>query len=163
VVKLEHALEIYWNDKKALNTMRYVTQTYHAFDFLLGVGELFFERADFHKFKLTDVFDILFEYAQREFPNDIILQELIGLDYYLHFKIRPQVRYLSAMTPVETRSVLQAQGIDGQIGRYLAFKLHFDFERFQNEMIIEKIENDLLMRFTGVSASTPIFQKQVTS
>jgi hypothetical protein len=34
IVELEHALEIYWNGKKATNTLRYVTHHYSIFEFL---------------------------------------------------------------------------------------------------------------------------------
>lgn len=156
VVKLEHALEIYWNGKKALNTLRYVTETYSSFDFLLGAGELFGEKYDYHQFKLTDIFDVLFEYTLKHHPEDLILQELIGLDYYLHFKIRPQQRYLFPVESNESKIILQNEGIDAQAARYLVFALSFDFEKFRNSGVLEKNANMVIFRFDGVTASRTI-------
>ena len=59
IVKLEHALEIYWNGKKAINTLKHVTEHYSSFDFLLGLGKYFGTQKDYHKYSVDDVFIIL--------------------------------------------------------------------------------------------------------
>ena len=56
IVKLEHALEIYWNSHKAMNALKYVTAHYSIFDFLLGLGTYFGTQKEYHKYSLTDVF-----------------------------------------------------------------------------------------------------------
>ena len=38
IVQLENALEIYWNGKKTINTLKYITEQYSVFEFLLGLG-----------------------------------------------------------------------------------------------------------------------------
>lgn len=136
IVKLEHALEIYWNGKKTCHTLRYVAQKYSCFDFLLELGERFGRRYDYHRFALTDVFDCIFAYATEQFPDDVILHQLIALDYYLHFKIRPQQRYLFAQEPVASEWIKSHEVNSGR-KRFLWFKLSFDPDRFfKNHEII---------------------------
>ncbi len=56
IVILENALEIYWNKNKTTRTLKYVANEYGIFDFLLGLGNYFGERREFHKYSLKDVF-----------------------------------------------------------------------------------------------------------
>jgi radical SAM superfamily enzyme YgiQ (UPF0313 family) len=90
IVKLEHALEIYWNGKKTINTLSYVISKYSSFDFLLGLGKFFGEKKDFHKYSLEDVYLIASEFCKLNYPNDTALQELLAIDYYLHHKVKPK-------------------------------------------------------------------------
>lgn len=149
IVKLEHALEIYWNGGKAKNTLRYVTQQYGSFDFLLGIGEYFGTKHDYHKFSLTDVFDVLHEYAVAHYPDDQNLSALIAMDYYLHFRIRPQQRYLMALDKKETAAILKESGETAN-GRFYAFRLPFNFVSFLKTHELEAAETTLLFCYDGV-------------
>jgi radical SAM superfamily enzyme len=73
ITVLEEALEIYWNKKRTINTLKYITKNYSIFDFLLGLGNYFKTRKDFHQYALIDVYDIIFDYAEQHFSNDPII------------------------------------------------------------------------------------------
>lgn len=148
IEKLEHALEIYWNGKKALHTLRYVGDTYSSFEFLLALGEKFGEQHDYHKFSLTDVFDSLHTFALEQYPNDTILHELIALDYYLHFKIKPQQRYLNALDKSELNKLINAHDVSGR-KRFLAFELSFDFEKFCASAEINRATRTIIIGYNG--------------
>ena len=57
---VEKALDIYWNKKRAINTLRYVSSTRSIFDFLLGLGEYFEQHYEFHKHVLLDIYEALY-------------------------------------------------------------------------------------------------------
>ncbi len=165
IVKLEHALEIYWNGGKAKNTLRYVTQRYGSFDFLLELGEYFGTRHAYHKFSLTDVFDVLFEYAAAKFADDQILSSLIAMDYYLHFRIRPQQRYLMALDKKETAVLASTTGA-AETGRFYAFRLPFDYFDFLKTGQVESVETEVLFCYDGVQKGRllrPIYLGESTS
>jgi anaerobic magnesium-protoporphyrin IX monomethyl ester cyclase len=107
VTLLEHCLEIYWNKKRAQYTTRYVALKYSIFDFFVGLGQLFENLRDLHKFTLTDIYDILNEYAVTNYPEDKTLHQLIALDYYCSHKVRPQERFIMDMEKASKRDFLE--------------------------------------------------------
>jgi radical SAM superfamily enzyme YgiQ (UPF0313 family) len=157
IEKLEHALEIYWNGKKALHTLRYVGDAYSSFEFLLALGEKFGEQHDYHKFSLTDVFDSLHAFALEQYPNDKVLHELIALDYYLHFKIKPQQRYLNALDKPELNSIVNTFDVSGR-KRFLAFELSFDFEKFCTSAEISRGTHTIIIGYNGTEKAKLLSQ-----
>ena len=67
---VEKALDIYWNKKRAINTLRYISSNGSVFDFLLGLGEYFYTHYQFHKHVLLDIYEALYKYALQEHPSD---------------------------------------------------------------------------------------------
>ncbi|MDI1354342.1 MAG: DUF4080 domain-containing protein [bacterium] len=151
IVKLENALEIYWNGKKAVNTLRYVSAKYSIFDFLLGLGTLFGELRDYHKYTLTDVFDILLQYAEENHIEDVVLKELIAIDYYLHFKVKPQVRFIQEVSKSERNSLIEKYRLNHHKFRFVILALNFNYALFVREQRIEKGPNHFFIQYNGIS------------
>jgi anaerobic magnesium-protoporphyrin IX monomethyl ester cyclase len=156
ITQLEHALEIYWNGKKAVNTLKYITARYSIFDFLLGLGRHFGTVRDYHKYSLTDVFEILMDFSEREFPADTVLRQLIGIDYYLHFKVKPQELFLKQLSRSEQNAIIQSAGFNHSRYRFVIIPLTFDFQRFCSENVIEFTEEQLVIQYDGVNKATVI-------
>ena len=151
IVELEHALEIYWNGKKAINTLKYVTQHYSIFDFLLGLGHFFGTQKDFHKYSLTDVFEIITAYSKKEFPTDAVLQQLIAVDYYLHFKVKPKNLFLDEMDFSDKSKLIEDLKLNHHKYRYIVLPLNFDFKAFKTEQKIINDSKPLIIQYNGVS------------
>jgi hypothetical protein len=148
-VELEHALEIYWNGKKAINTLKYVTQHYSIFDFLLGLGHFFGTQKDFHKYSLTDVFEIMTAYSKTKFPDDAILQQLIAVDYYLHFKVKPKNLFLDEIDFSHKAKLIEELKLNHHKYRYIVLPLDFDFKTFKNEQKIVNENKPLIIQYNG--------------
>ncbi len=148
---VEHALEIFWNKPRAPRTLRYVTQQYSIFDFMLGLGECFGERCDYHQYMLMDVYERILFYVQTHFPDDLILPELIEVDYCLYQKERPRPLHLAEIGASEKAVLVEALEARMDLGkaRYLALPLRFDLECFEKESRIELGEHRLLIRYDG--------------
>ena len=159
IVKLEHALEIYWNGKKAVNTLKYVALNYSIFDFLLNLGKHFETQRSFHKYSLMDVFDIITGLAETKYKNDLILKELIAIDYYLHFKVKPKKAYLFPLENKETNKILEGKKINPHKFRHIILPLSFDFQPFMvfGEIILKK--ENLIIQYTG-NQKAVIIQKK---
>lgn len=149
IVELEHALEIYWNGKKAINTLKYVTQHYSIFDFLLGLGHFFGTQMDFHKYSLTDVFEIITAYSKAKFPADAILQQLIAVDYYLHFKVKPKNLFLDEIDFSHKTRLIEELKLNHHKYRYIVLPLDFDFKVFRNEQKIVNENKPLIIQYNG--------------
>lgn len=149
LTKLEHALELYWNDKKAVNTLKYVTLHYSIFDFLLGLGTHFSKKKDLHRFTLNDVFEVLSEYAQLHHPQDPYLKELIAVDYYLHFKIRPKNLFLDEVPEIEKNKILEQRQLRREKHRFVVLPVHFDFHVLSGESRFVSGAQNLVIRYNG--------------
>ncbi len=131
IVRLENALEIYWNGKKAIHTMRYVAEKYSIFDFLLGLGKYFETQRDFHRYSLNDVFEIVRTFSKTHYPDDVFLQEFIAIDYYLHFKVKPQSLFLNEMSGSEKNKLIAKLQLNPHKFRFTILPVHFNFGLFQ--------------------------------
>ncbi len=149
IVELEHALEIYWNGKKAIHTLKYVTKQYSIFDFLLGLGHFFGTQRDFHKYSLTDVFEIITAYSKANYPNDIVLQQLIAIDYYLHFKVKPKNLFLDEIDFTVKNKLIDELKLNHHKYRYVVLPLDFDFKAYAKEQAIVKAPNHLIIQYNG--------------
>jgi len=151
IVELEHALEIYWNGKKATNTLRYVTHHYSIFEFLLGLGHFFGTQKDFHKYSLTDVFDIITLYTKNTYPDDVVLKQMIAIDYYLHFKVKPKGLFLDEIDFSIKNKLIDELKLNHHKYRYVVLPLDFDFKTFSSEQKIVHENKHLIIQYNGTS------------
>jgi len=151
IVALEHALEVYWNKKRALNTLKYITANYSIFDFLTGLGIYFGTRRDFHKFSLKDIYEIIDEFIYFTFPNDKNVKQLLAVDYYLQHKVRPQALIMNELARNEKNRAIEDLKLNHHKFRFIILPLSFDFNIFENESRIVNGNQNLVIRYTGVS------------
>jgi anaerobic magnesium-protoporphyrin IX monomethyl ester cyclase len=157
ITVVEHSLEVYWNKRRAPHTLKYVTENYSIFDFLLGLGLHFETKRDFHKFSLTDIFEILTEYAAANFKEDTVLKQLIAIDYYLHHKVKPQALFLEEIERVEKNKLIAEKQLNHHKFRYVMLPLDFNFVKFEKQNIIEKGVSTLIIQYDGVNKSELIY------
>ena len=156
IVKLEHALEIYWNGKKTINTLKYITEQYSVFEFLLGLGIYFGTKKEYHKYSLTDVFDIITQYAEKNYPEDAVLKKLIAIDYYLHFKVRPQSLYFKGLEKKEQNKFIEKTGLNYHKYRYIVLPLDFNFYSFSRNNKIKQENSHLIIQYSGTTKAEVI-------
>jgi anaerobic magnesium-protoporphyrin IX monomethyl ester cyclase len=149
IVKLENALEIYWNGKKATNTLRYVATHYSIFDFLLGLGKYFGTIRDYHKYSLNDVFDIATAFVEEEYSNDRTLKELIAIDYYLHFKVKPQIRFFEEISKPEKNQLIEKLKLNHHKFRFTILEIGFDFNHFIESGLIDTGKHYFITQYNG--------------
>lgn len=156
IVILENALEIYWNGKKAVNTLRYVAQQYSIFDFLLGLGTYFGTIRDYHKYSLNDVFEIMTKYAINTHPDDVVLKQLIAIDYYLHFKVKPQALFLEEVSKTERNSLVEKLGLEHNKYRFVIIPIDFNFNLFFKTDAIQKGKHLFIAQYDGLKKAKSI-------
>lgn len=146
---LEHALEIYWNKKRAVNTLKYVTATYGSFDFLLGLGELFDARHSRLRYSLEDIYTTLGAFAAAHYPTDAVLMEMIALDYYLFHKIKPAPLFRPEIDRSEKAMLLRQLGLNPNQYRYVALPLSFDYALFERENVVADSPSVVVIQYDG--------------
>lgn len=158
ITVVEHALEVYWNKKRAPNTLKYITNKTSIFDFLLGLGLHFETKRDFHKFSLNDIYDILNEFAEVNYPNDLILKELIAIDYYLHHKVKPKILFIDEIDRAAKSKAIAANDLNHHKYRHIIIPISFDFRVFVETTAIEKLNTNLIIQYDGVHKSEVIYE-----
>ncbi|MBK8352213.1 MAG: DUF4080 domain-containing protein [Saprospirales bacterium] len=156
ITLLEHALEIYWNKKRTVHTLKYITENYSVFDFLLGLGTYFSNAKDLHKYTLKDVYEIIFQYAEKQFPNDVVLKELIAIDYYLQHKIKPQILFLHEISKAEKNQLIEQYSLNIAQYRYIILPLHFNYNLLKEENKIVLNNYHLIIQYTGTTRAVVI-------
>jgi hypothetical protein len=157
IVKLEHALEIYWNGKKAINTLKYVTTHYSIFDFLLNLGAYFGTQKDYHKYSLNDVFEILTQFVNIQYPNDAVLKQLIAIDYYLHFKVKPKNLFLEEFSQTEKTNIINELKLNHHKYRFVILPIDFDFKQFSNNLSIQETKQPLIIQYNGTTKAEIVY------
>ncbi len=151
VTILEEALEIYWNKKRTIHTLKYITQHYSIFDFLLGLGNHFKTRKHFHKYALVDVYDIIIEYVKANYADDSIILQLIAVDYYLQHKVKPKIQYRKEYEMVDKIRMIDKFKLNHHKFRFVIMPIDFDFELWESENIIYKGQFDIVIQYNGTS------------
>lgn len=151
ITKLEHALEIFWNSGKTRNTLKYITEQYSIFDFLLGLGSFFGEKRSYHQYTLIDVYDILTQYTQIHYPNDDIIRQFIEIDYLLFCKVKPKSLIVPEVSRQEKNRLIEKHKLNPHKYRYSILPLSFDFQYFATENKIIPHPNNLIIQYTGTS------------
>jgi len=156
VTILEEALEIYWNKKRTLHTLKYIAKHYSLFDFLLGLGNLFKTRKHFHKYALVDVYDIIFDFAVSEYPNDPIIPQLIAVDYFLQHKVKPKILYHEEYEMVDKIRLIDKFKLNHHKFRFVILPIDFDFELWETENKIFKGQFDIVIQYNGTTKAQVI-------
>ena len=149
IVQLENALEIYWNGGKAINTLKYVSTQYSVFDFLLELGIFFGTKKDYHHYSLNDVFEIMTAFAEKKYFADLVLKELIAIDYYLHFKVKPQILFKEEVPRVERNAVIEKLKLNHHKFRFVILPISFDFDLFLKQGLIRRTGQHLIIQYDG--------------
>jgi len=157
IVMLEEALEIYWNKKRALYSLKYISQHYSIFDFLSGLGRLRKESIHQVNSGLIENYTSLFEYSKQEFPNDEVLLELIALDYYLHHKVKPASKFIKEIEAFDRLEIIYRHHLDPQKYRYVMHKVHFSVSTLIKEGHYKLEEDIMLIKFDGIHWPSAIF------
>lgn len=158
IVMLENALEIYWNKKRTINTLKYITANYSSFDFLLGLGKYFGEIREYHKYTLEDVYQIIHQFVEKNYPQDPIIKQLIAVDYYLQFKVKPKTLFLEEIVRTEKTKLVDKLKLDHHKYRHLIFPLNFDLKLFEEKNTIEAKEFNMIVQYNGTSKAELVFE-----
>jgi radical SAM superfamily enzyme YgiQ (UPF0313 family) len=163
ITYLEEALELYWNKGRAKHTLLYAEQLGSIFDFLRDLGAWFNQKSDFHKHSLEDSFDILFEFCETHYPSDIIMKQLVALDYYLHFKVKPKERYLQEVDFPGKSALLNKMGANRNKYRHIVLPLQFDFMHYKKTGKLLMGSFDLCLQYDGLEKGICLFQEASAS
>ena len=154
ITLLEEALELYWNKSRAQNTLLYAEEKYGIFAFLIGIGNWFHARSNFHKHSLDESFELLASYCKQAYPDDTLIQELIAVDYYLHFKVKPKTMFLEEVERTQKTAGILQLGLNQHRFRFIAIPLSFSFSHFQSTRQFRFEPTLLYVQYTGTEKAT---------
>ncbi len=151
ITLLEEALEIYWNKKRALLTLKYISYQYSIFDFLLGLGEYFNEHRDFHQHTLYDIYDMLFEFIELNYSQHVHLKQMVAIDYYAQSKVKPQERYMMELTQKEKVEFIESNKLNHHQYRFIVLPISFNYVKLMQTGIISPATHPLILQYNGTN------------
>lgn len=161
IILLEHALEIYWNKGRTVQTLKYVTEHYDIFDFLLGLGTYFSQTKSLHQYTLKEVYEVMHQFIQIHFPNDIVLQELMAVDYYLQYKLKPQQLFLQEITLEEKKLLTRQLALNTTDFRYIILPLSFNYKMYLQANSMDECKYPLIIQYSGKAKPVVVFSKSL--
>jgi hypothetical protein len=81
----------------------------------------------------------------------VVLQQLIAIDYYLHFKVKPKSLFLEEIDFTEKNKLIDELKLNHHKYRYVVLPLDFDFKAFSNEQTIVNENKHLIIQYNGTS------------
>ena len=159
ITLIENMLEIFWNKKKCINTLKYISRQYSIFDFFLFLGIEFEKHHDVHKHSLTDAFQSIIAYIEIKYSHDKVLRDLLKIDYYLYSKIKPLELF-----PIlkETVSRNEVNSKKSKL-RHIHLDISFNFEKWIMEERIEKSPEIIQLQFDGENKPQVITETTITN
>ncbi len=154
----EDALDIYWNKKRTIHTLRYIALNYSIFDFLNGLGRFLKAKNQMENKGLTHVYKTIFDFATGYFSNDILVPELIALDYYLQHKIKPATLFLPELNKTERKQVVDRLKLNHHKYRHAIHNIHFDVQQLIEFRLVKPKDDLLIIEYSGVDKPRVIFE-----
>ena len=119
------------------------------FELLSKLGAWFSQKSDFHKHTLDESFEILSEFCAQIEPNNSLLQELLAIDYYLHFKVKPKTKFLEEIDRSKKTALMNSAGLNHHKYRFMAFDIQFNWEKFAATQEIVLEPQQLVVQYSG--------------
>lgn len=136
--KIEKVLNIYWNRQKAFFTFIYLSKIFEPLDFIDKIS-MFLDTLSYKKqLDLLDYFEILSNFADSYLPKDKILKQIIAVDYFLCYKIKPKIMFINEIDYKQKLSLLISHGFNYQKFRYVVFEVNLDL---QDLFVNKRIQN----------------------
>jgi radical SAM superfamily enzyme YgiQ (UPF0313 family) len=154
ITLLEEALELYWNKGRAIHTLLYAEKKMGIFKFLTELGAWFSAHSDFHKHSLEDSFNLLHSFCLQSFPADPIIEQLIAIDYYLHFKVKPKTMFLEEIDRTNKSLGISQLKLNHHLFRFIALPLTFNFSHYQTNGSIRLDPSILFVQYSGTNKAT---------
>jgi anaerobic magnesium-protoporphyrin IX monomethyl ester cyclase len=151
VTLLENALEIYWNKKRATHSLKYITQHYSIFNFLIGLGTYFTKQQQGLQYTLNIIYKVLNNFIHENFSNDIHLKQLISIDYCLQHKVKPNANFYEEVSKPEKFEYINALQLNHHKYRYIALPINFSWDVFLTSNTMQRAEEVLLIEYNGNS------------
>lgn len=148
VIQLENALEIYWNKKRAYNTLKYITTTGSIFDFLMELGAYFETKLSFHKHTLNQLYEVLYDFVKTK--NDPVLLQMVVIDYFEFYKIRPKDLFEVELELSLKNQLINKYKLNHHKFRYSLFPIEFNWNAWLENEEIESSKELIAIEYNGI-------------
>lgn len=159
ITLMENALEIYWNKKRAIHTLKYVAENHSIFDYLMELGRHFDENYIFHKHSLADIFNGIYDFTAHHYGDDPYIKEFFAIDYYLYSKQRPKNAFGLELEKAESNRMVERLRLNHQKYRFVILNISFDWNFWLESHCTFPQKGQLIIRYDGQTAPVIQYQK----
>ena len=109
------------------------------------------------------MFDIVTQFAEKNYAHDPVLRQLIAVDYYLHFKVKPQPLFLDEIPRPDKIKLIEQLHLNHHKFRYVVLPLTFDYAVFLKDNRIQKGDHHFIAQYNGIQKAEVVFNINVSS
>ena len=147
ILILEEALEIYWNKKRIIHTLKYVSSYLDAFEFLWQLGLYYEQKMGNQSVTQKAIYQTAYYFILENFETDQLLQQLFVIDYLLQYKVKPETDWLSQSLEKWNFSQEKSTNKHQDKFRSIAFDIPFDWEKFIDMHQIQSTAGRIEIRY----------------
>ena len=124
------------------------------FDFFNGLGNTFLHQHSFHKHGLQDIYNIAQLYLETNFKNDVVAQQLLAIDYFLQFKIRPKAYDHLILNKENQFKLIENLQLNHHQYRFVFLTISFNYFQFCENQAIIKSDDIIIFTYNGKDIPT---------
>ncbi|WP_379661677.1 B12-binding domain-containing radical SAM protein [Pseudopedobacter beijingensis] len=159
ITLMENALEIYWNKKRCAHLLKYISENFSIFDYLMTLGGHFEKHYDFHRHSLNDIFNAIYDFNQSYADNNEYIKEFFAIDYYLYSKQRPKDLYGLELEKSERNNWIEILKLNHQKYRFTILPISFDWNFWLESGCVFPEKGYLIIKYDGRTQPEVVYYK----
>lgn len=148
ITKVEDMLELYWNKGRTHNALKYITQKTSIFNYFLALAEVIVPLMRTPEFTLYRSYEEMLKFNRDYFQNDSIGDQLLSLDYFTQYKVRPS-RFANEMDKPELNALIHELGLNHHLFRFVALPISFNWIKWKSASEIQESNEVVLLAYDG--------------
>lgn len=148
ITMVEDMLELYWNKGRTHHALKYVTQKTSIFNYFLALAQGIVPLMRTPEFTLYRSYEEMLKFNRDYFQQDAIVDQLLSLDYFLQYKVRPS-RFANEMEKPELNAFIHELGLNHHQFRFVALPIGFNWVKWKSVSEIHESNEIVLLAYDG--------------
>jgi anaerobic magnesium-protoporphyrin IX monomethyl ester cyclase len=151
IMQIEWALDTLWNGGKMKNWVRYMSSKYSISQVFLQFTKTVQQYYNTLKYALSDLYQAARHVIETFYAQDNYALQVLALDYYAHFKIKPAALVLQPLQGLEKKQACKAVGITAHLGSCMVIPFNFDVQHWLVSHQIQPQYHLQVFQYTGIA------------
>jgi len=118
------------------------------------LGNYFLSRRNFHEYQLTEVYHIIFDFIKINYADDVLLPQLVAIDYYLNSKVKPKILFCNELERTARQNIIDTHQLNHHKYRFVIFPITFDYHLLKSENMIRHSKQNIIIQYDGKNYAT---------
>lgn len=151
IMQIEWALDTLWNGGKMKYWVRYMCSKYSISQVFLQFTKTVQQYYNTLKYSLSDLYQAAKHVLETFYIQDNYALQVLALDYYSHFKIKPATLVLQPLQGFEKKQICKAVGITAHLGSCIVIPFNFDVQHWLVSHQIRPQHHLQVFQYNGIA------------